>query len=154
MDHSNELQSVKRDMGEALASQGTQKSLIPTPDRSPVIAWVFVMPSDAEPILSLLKQLAASPILTQPLSFVPSADCPSGTRDRWLEHAEAAEFLGIAKSTLYRYVSHQRIESRKIAGRLEYRQSHLEKLKQDHIRPARLRHASGGIILSTLNSGK
>jgi excisionase family DNA binding protein len=112
------------------------------------------MPSDAEAILSLLKKLAASSVPTLPFPFVASEDCQSGIRDRWLEHNEAAEFLGISKSTLYRYVSQRRIESRKIAGRLEYRQSELEKLKQCHIRSARLSHPSSGIILSTLNSGK
>jgi hypothetical protein len=66
----------------------------------------------------------------------------------------AADYLGISKSTLYRYVSQQRIECRKMAGRLEYRESSLDKAKQAQIRPARFGLAPHDIILPTLNSGK
>jgi len=62
--------------------------------------------------------------------------------------------LGISKSTLYRYVCQQRIEYRKIAGRLEYRQSALEKLKKEQIRPGRLSHHAGGVLTAALSSGK
>lgn len=74
--------------------------------------------------------------------------------DRWLEHAEAAKYLGVAKSTLYRYASQNRIEHRKYAGRLEYRASVLEKHKQAQVRPARFPLGDGGIIRSALSSGK
>ena len=72
--------------------------------------------------------------------------------DRWLEHAEAAKCLGVSKSTLYRYVCQNRIEYRKFAGRLEYRESVLEKLKGEQVRPARFPLV--GIIPSALSSGK
>jgi Helix-turn-helix domain len=111
------------------------------------------VPSDAEPIVTLLEKLVASsqiPILFP--SF--SGSGATLTEDRWLEHSEASKCLGISKSTLYRYVSQQRIECRKVAGRLEYRQSSLEKLKKDQVRPARLSHDAGGIIPTAFSSGK
>lgn len=124
--------------------------------RTRLVVCLLLVPSDAEPIVALLEQLAASSQIPVPFpSFSDSGrDLAAVHEDLWLEHAEAAKCLGISKSTLYRYVSQQRIECRKIAGRLEYRQSALEKLKREHIRPARLSHHAGGIIPSALSSGK
>lgn len=121
-----------------------------------LLACLLIVPSDAEPIVALLEQLAASS--QAPIAF-PSLlarepNAAAGTEDRWLEHADAAKCLGISKSTLYRYVCQQRIECRKIAGRLEYRQSALERLKKEQIRPARFSHVAGGILTSALSSGK
>ena len=120
------------------------------------LACLLIVPSDAEPIVALLEQLAANsqaPIhfpsfLGKEFSGAPIIE------DRWLEHTEAANCLGISKSTLYRYVSQQRIECRKIGGRLEYRQSALDKLKREQTRPARLSDHPGGIIPSALSSGE
>src|SRR5258708_25524825 len=127
-----------------------------TPKRSKLLACLFIVPTDAEPIVALLEQLAASS--QAPIAFPFLVDREpngaAGTEDHWLEHADAAKCLGISKSTLYRYVCQQRIECRKIAGRLEYRQSALEKLKKEQIRPARLSHLAGGILTSALSSGK
>jgi hypothetical protein len=124
--------------------------------RTSLVACLLLVPSDAEPIVALLEQLAANS--QNPIPF-PSFSGSGGhsatlTEDRWLEHSEASKCLGISKSTLYRYVSQQRIECRKVAGRLEYRQSSLEKLKKDQIRPARLSHHAGGIIPTAFSSGK
>jgi excisionase family DNA binding protein len=123
---------------------------------SRLVACLLLVPSDAEPLLSLLEQLAAtsqSPIpLPSELGSAPHV--PASASDRWLEHTEAAKCLGVSKSTLYRYASQSRIEYRKIAGRLEYRQSVLEKHKQAQVRPARFPLSDGGIIRSALSSGK
>lgn len=121
-----------------------------------LLACLLIVPSDAEPIVALLEQLAANS--QTPINF-PSLVGPdfSGAppmEDRWLEHAEAAKCLGISKSTLYRYACQQKIECRKIAGRLQYRQSALEKLKKDQTRPARVSFRAGGIIPAALRSGK
>jgi hypothetical protein len=51
-------------------------------------------------------------------------------------------------------VSQQPIECRKVAGRLEYRQASLEKLKKEQLRPARFSHHAGRIIPSAFSSGK
>jgi len=116
----------------------------------------LIVPSDLEPIVALLEELAARS--QTPTHFpAPLGREPSGTvvtEDHWLEHADAAKCLRISKSTLYRYVCQQRIECRKIAGRLEYRQSALERLKKEQIRPAKLSQRAGGILPSALNSGK
>ena len=122
--------------------------------RPRILACLLLVPSDAEPIVAMLEQLAADS--RTPIRFPPFLNQESDGmgEDRWLEHTEAAECLGISKSTLYRYVSQERIECRKIGGRLEYRQSALEKLKSEQTRPARLSHHAGGIIPSALSSGK
>jgi predicted DNA-binding transcriptional regulator AlpA len=125
-------------------------------ERRTLLACLLIVPSDAAPIISLLEQLAANSQTPIPFSSLLDREPngAAGTADRWLEHAEAARCLGISKSTLYRYVSQQRIECRKIAGRLEYRQSALEKLKEEQTRPARLSNRAGGIIQSAFSSGK
>ena len=60
--------------------------------------------------------------------------------DSWLEHTAAAEYLGVGRSTLYRYSEHHEIESRKFCGRLQYRLSSLDEFKNQHVRPARRSH--------------
>ena len=121
-----------------------------------LIACLLLVPSDAEPIVALLEQLAATSLVPIPFpSFSDSVrHAARPAEDHWLEHSEAAKCLGVSKSTLYRYVCQRRIECRKIAGRLEYRQSVLEKLKRDQTRPARLSRYAGGIIPAALHSGK
>jgi helix-turn-helix protein len=120
-----------------------------------VACWLLV-PSDAEALVALLQQLAASSQIGSPFPPFsgPSSHSATAAEDRWLEHGEASKCLGISKSTLYRYVSQQRIECRKVAGRLEYRQSSLEKLKKEQLRPARLSHHAGSIIPAAFSSGK
>lgn len=124
--------------------------------RTRLVACLLLVPSDAEPIVTLLEQLAAGSRIPVPFPpFLDSGrDAAAEHEDRWLEHAEAAKCLGVSKSTLYRYVCQGRIECRKIAGRLEYRQSALEKLLREQTRPARLSHHAGGIIPPALSSGK
>jgi excisionase family DNA binding protein len=111
-------------------------------------------PRNPVPIVAMLEELAASSQVPIP-SFSDSArHAAASTEDQWLEHGEAAKCLGVSKSTLYRYACQRRIESRKIAGRLEYRHSVLEKLKREQTRAARLSRHSGGIIPPALHSGK
>jgi excisionase family DNA binding protein len=122
-------------------------------ERPQLLACLLILPSDAEPIVSLLKRLADSCPHARALCLEAGSE-PSTAAERWVSHSVAADYLGISKSTLYRYVSQQKIECRKMAGRLEYRESTLEKAKQVQIRPARFSLTSHDIILSTLNSGK
>jgi hypothetical protein len=121
-----------------------------------LVVCLLLVPSDAEPLVSLLEQLAASSQNPAPLHSILSLapEISDDAHDRWLEHSEAAKCLGIAKSTLYRYASQSRIEHRKYAGRLEYRESILEKHKQAQVRPARFPLGNGRIIGSALSSGK
>jgi hypothetical protein len=124
--------------------------------RTRLVTCLLLVPSDAEPIVRLLEQLAASSQIPIPFPSFSGSGSNGATmvEDRWFEHGEASKCLGISKSTLYRYVSQQRIECRKVAGRLEYRQSSLEKLKKEQLRPARLSHHAGSIIPSAFSSGK
>jgi predicted DNA-binding transcriptional regulator AlpA len=123
--------------------------------RTGLVACLLLVSSDAEALVALLQQVAASsqiPILFPP--FSSSSSHATVAEDRWLKHGEASKNLGISKSTLYRYVSQQRIECRKVAGRLEYRQSSIEKLRREQLRPARFSHDAGSIIPSAFSSGK
>lgn len=116
------------------------------------LACLLILPSDAEPIASLLKNLAAS---LPSAGFLPlRPDAPAATGDPWLRHAEAAQYLGISKSTLYQYACQQKIECRKMCGRLEYRRSTLDQFIDHQIRPAHRWLSHGSIIPTALGSGK
>jgi hypothetical protein len=121
-----------------------------------LVACVLLLPEDAEVLAGLLCNLATNAHASQDLDALAKPDRFLGLEhsDFWLPHVEAAKFLGVSASTLYRYASQEKVECRKIAGRLEYRQSTLERLKQRQIRPARLPLRSGGIISPALHSGK
>jgi len=116
---------------------GSQESLLAS-DSSQVLACLLILPDDAEPIVSLLKSLAASLPCTAFVPFVDGKDSPKAMNDPWLRHA-AADYLGVLKSTLYQYACPQKIECRKLAGRLEYRRSTLDQFKDHQIRPAHRR---------------
>jgi len=121
-----------------------------------LVACVLLLPEDAEVLAGLLCNLATNLNASRDLDTLARPDhfLRPEPLDCWLPHVEAAKLLGVSISTLYRYASQERIECRKIAGRLEYRQSTLERLKQKQIRPARLPLQSGGIIPPALHSGK
>jgi len=123
-------------------------------DSSQVLACLLILPSDAEPIVSLLKDLAASSPCPSPFPFISGPASPKAIDDPWLKHAEAADYLGISKSTLYQYACQQKIECRKLAGRLEYRRSTLDQFKDRQTRPAHRWFSQAGIIPTALGSGK
>jgi Helix-turn-helix domain len=105
-------------------------------DSSQVLACLLILPSDAKPIVSLLKDLATALPCTSPLPFVGGPVSAKVIDGPWLKHADAAGYLGISKSTLCQYVCQQKIECRKLAGRLEYRRSTLDQFKDHQTRPA------------------
>ena len=119
-----------------------------------LLACLLILPSDAEPIVSLLRNLAASLPCTAALPFVAEADYATATADPWLNHGEAADYLGISKSTLYQYASQEKIECRKLGARLEYLRSTLDRFKDQQIRTARRCLMQGSIIPTALGSGK
>lgn len=121
-----------------------------------LLACILLMPQDAAPILALLQKATPNPASPgQPMTTtVRSIAAHEPEQDPWLEHSEAAEYLGVARSTLYRYACQERIETRKLGGRLEYRRSTLEKFKDQHVRPARRLPHRRGIISPALGSGK
>jgi excisionase family DNA binding protein len=125
------------------------------PENQILLACILLLPKDAGPILALLRHAntnCGSSSASQ-IAAVRTVPPPQPQADPWLTHSEAADYLGVAKSTLYRFVCEGRIETRKIGGRLEYRRLTLDKFKEQQIRPAR-RPRTRGIITPTLGSGK
>lgn len=120
-----------------------------------VVACVVFETQDPERLVELLRRaLTAVPDKVRP-EAPDAAELLLQDRggDTWLKHAEAAQYLGIARSTLYRYAEQQRIESSKFGNRLEYRRSSLDRFKDQHVRPARNPPRGRGIIASALSSG-
>jgi helix-turn-helix protein len=117
-------------------------------------AYVLVIPRVEGPVMETLEKLIA-------LSSQSPVVLPTSARkaqlevvDSWLEHTAAAEYLGVGRSTLYRYSEHQQIESRKFCGRLQYRLSSLDEFKARRVRPSRHSEEHGAIIPSAPRSGK
>jgi excisionase family DNA binding protein len=118
-------------------------------------AYVVVIPTTDRPIVEALQKLITTLSSQEPV--VRPIDCQKPSLeivDSWLEHTAAAEYLGVARSTLYRYSEHHEIESRKFCGRLQYRLSSLDEFKTRHVRPARPFHSDRSIIPSAPRSGK
>jgi excisionase family DNA binding protein len=148
-----EVQSV------ALKKQGQNQNVTQqhsaNGDGPRLIACVLLLPEDAEVLAGLLRNLPANLGASQNIDVLARPDLflkpePS---DSWLPHVEAAKSLGVSKSTLYRYACQEKIEARKLGGRLEYRRSTLDKFKDQQIRPAQRSHTRG-IIAPALGSGK
>ena len=125
------------------------------PNNQVLLACILLLPKDSGPILTLLKQIGTSTSSSSAsqMTEVRTMPPPQSQADRWLGHSEAADYLGMAKSTLYRFVCEGRIETRKLGGRLEYSRLTLDKFKEQQIRPAR-RPRTRAIIAPTLGSGK
>jgi excisionase family DNA binding protein len=125
------------------------------PNNSVLLACILLLPTDAASILALLKQANTNSgsFSASQMADVRTMPMLQPQEDKWLAHSEAADYLGVAKSTLYRFVCEGRIETRKMGGRLEYRRLALDKFKEQQIRPAR-RSRTRGIITPTLGSGK
>jgi excisionase family DNA binding protein len=118
-----------------------------------LVACFLLPPEQLENLVSILKEIAAHPP-SAPTPLSSSCETTASTSNAaWLTHFEAARYLGISTSTLYRYAEQERIECRKAGNRLEYRRPALDRFKENQIRPAR-RSRARGIIPSTLNSGK
>ena len=123
---------------------------------SPTCAYVLVIPHIEGPVLETLQKFLSAldnqkaVVLPRDLQKPPTLEFV----DSWLEHAAAAEYLGVGRSTLYRYSEHQEIESRKFCGRLQYRLSSLDEFKARHVRPDRHSTNQKCIITSAPRSGK
>lgn len=120
-----------------------------------VVACVVFQTQDPERLVELLRQaLTGIPDQVRPEpSTTASLSDQRHTEDPWLKHAQAAEYLGVSRSTLYRYAEQERIESSKFGNRLEYRRSSLDRFKDQHVRPARRAPRGRGIIAPALSSG-
>jgi excisionase family DNA binding protein len=76
------------------------------------------------------------------------------TDDQWLSLSQAAEFIGVSTSTLYKYASQGKLEYRKLAGRLQFRRSALDGFLEKHVRHAGHDRQHRSIITAALGSGK
>jgi len=121
-----------------------------------VVACVVFQTRDPEQLVELLRRALTG--IAEQVPEVPQASprlpLQRDSVDPWLKHGEAAEYLGVSKSTLYQYACQHRIECRKLAGRLEYRRSTLDQFKDLHIRAAHRWFPQRGIIPTALGSGK
>src|SRR6266478_4110023 len=121
-----------------------------------VVACVVFQTRDPDLFVQLLRE-ALTGITDQAAegsAISPIGPPQTDSEDPWLKHPDAAEYLGISKSTLYRYACQQTIESRKLGGRLGYHRSTLDRFKNRQIRPARCNAEPGSIITRALGSGK
>jgi excisionase family DNA binding protein len=117
-------------------------------------AYILVIPNSDGPLFEILQKFLAATAGHDPVISLDSRKAALEGIDSWLEHRAAAEYLGVGRSTLYRYAEDEQIESRKFGGRLEYRLSSLDEFKARHVRPARRSHIESGIIQSAPRSGK
>ena len=121
-----------------------------------LLACILLLPKEAESVMAILHKLMGTSDNPGPVNTTilhkTAARTPS--EEEWFNHNEAAAYLGVAKSTLYRYSEQQRIECRKLGGHLEYRRTILDKFKDQHVRPARRTARGECIIPSALSSGK
>jgi hypothetical protein len=121
-----------------------------------VVACLVFHTKEPEQLVELLRDALAGiagPSLAAPAAS-PVSTAYRSCEDPWLKHLDAAQYLGISISTLYRYACQHLIESRKLGGRLEYLQSTLDRFKDRQIRPARRYPEPRRIITEALGSGK
>jgi len=116
-------------------------------------AYILIIPNVEGPLFEMLQKFLAA-AGNGPVVAFDSKKAALEVVDSWLEHRAAAEYLGVGRSTLYRYAECEQIESRKFGGRLEYRLSSLDEFKARHVRPARRSHHESGILQSAPRSGK
>jgi excisionase family DNA binding protein len=101
-----------------------------------------------EAITAIAAQTPASPIIPETNSL------RSVSEDPWLRQTEAANYLGISKSTLYQYACQRKIECRKLGGRLEYRRSTLDRFRDLQVRLPHEWFPRKSIMTTAFGSGK
>ncbi len=119
-----------------------------------LVAYIFIVQKEAEAPLEALRRLVLQGASQGPIDFPMTEKPSSPSADLWLPHSGAAKYLGISESTLYRYAEQEKIECRKLCGRLQYRLMSLDKFKEQHVRPARRPSRNRVIIPTAPSSGK
>ncbi len=113
-----------------------------------VLVLNITLAAETQEALVSALAAAARPHATAAGLSVPQADDP------WLGLGDAAQHLGVSTSTLYKYASQGKIESRKLAGRLQFRRSLLDRFMAEQVRPVRRAARLRSIIPAALGSGK
>ena len=120
-----------------------------------VACVVFQTQAPEHVIQKIREAISAIAIQTSVCPVIPEVNSlRSVQEDAWLSHSEAANDLGISRSTLYRYACQHKIECRKLGGRLEYRRSTLDRFKDLQIRRTQEWFPRKSIITTALGSGK
>jgi excisionase family DNA binding protein len=120
------------------------------PLRLVLVLNVSLAAETQDALLSALTARAGPPV---PAVAAPAAQVGQ-SEDPWLSLDRAAQHVGISTSTLYKYVSQGKIQSRKLAGRLQFRRSALDSFMEEHVRPVRHTTRSRNIMSAALGSGK
>jgi excisionase family DNA binding protein len=120
-----------------------------------LVACVVLQTRAPEQLIQKIREAITAIAQTPACPIIPEINSPrSLPEDAWLRHSEAANYLGISKSTLYQYACQHKIECRKLGGRLEYRRSTLDRFKDLQIRRTHQWFAQKSIITTALGSGK
>jgi excisionase family DNA binding protein len=120
-----------------------------------VACIVFRTQSPEHLIQKIRESITAIVAQTPACTIIPEiTSLRSVPEDPWLRQTEAAEYLGISKSTLYQYACQRKIECRKLGGRLEYRRSTLDRFKDLQVRHTHEWFPRKSIITTALGSGK
>jgi excisionase family DNA binding protein len=120
-----------------------------------VACVVFQTQAPEQLIQKIREAITAIAVQTPPGPIDPQiTSLRSVPEDPWLRQSEAANYLGISKSTLYQYACQHKIECRKLGGRLEYRRSTLDRFKDLQIRRTHEWFPRKSIITTALGSGK
>jgi excisionase family DNA binding protein len=102
---------------------------------------------------ALLRALAAANGSAASVSPVDGPEIVQ-VENLWLSLREAAQHIGVSTSTLYKYASQRKIESRKLGGRLQFRRAVLDCFMQEQVRPVYRENRPRSIMGSALSSGK
>jgi excisionase family DNA binding protein len=127
-----------------------KETLQKKPARLVLILDVRLAAESQETILNALAPSAHS----RDAQEEPTPQSTPEPPDPWLNFKDAAHILGLSSSTLYKYVSQRKIESRKLAGRLQFRKSELDHFLAQQVRPVHSTEPTRAIIHPALGSGK
>ena len=104
---------LDKDRDQRLTTQQSENG-----DGPRLVACILLLSEHAEVLSGLLRNLTTNSNVPEDLEALkqPKGFPRPEPADPWLPHVEAAKYLGISKSTLYRYAHQERIECRKIAN--------------------------------------
>jgi excisionase family DNA binding protein len=120
-----------------------------------LVACVVFQTQAPEHLIQKIREAITAIAQTSACPVIPGiTSLRSVPEDPWLRQAEAANYLGISKSTLYQYACQRKIECRKLGGRLEYRRSTLDRFKDLQVRRTHEWFPRKSIITTALGSGK